>query len=147
MNFRRYNLKLGCLDKGIPKSTGVNVVSVLKNIPRWRTMFLVSFTIVDFVIITQYSLVFRVIFNVLLNKLKGYRFPHSLIPLKWRNRQERKNAVIWVTTNSSYGYQQQFICCSYPYHRVFFPPVDFSILKRTNFEKTCIISVWNVVIR
>ena len=70
--------------------TGVNVVSVT-DIPRWRAMFLVSFTIVDFVIITQHPLVFRVIFNVLLNfKLKWYRFSHILIALKWRNRQEKK---------------------------------------------------------
>ena len=31
-----------------------------------------------------------------------------------------KKAVIRVTANSSYGYQPQFIFCSYPYHRVFF---------------------------
>ena len=48
----------------------VNVVSVtaVTDIPRWRAMFLVSFT---FAVITQYYLVFCVIFNVLLNfKLK-----------------------------------------------------------------------------
>ena len=55
----------------------------------YQTMFLVSFTIVDFVINTQYSLVFRVIFNALLNfKLKCYRFSNSLIALKWRNQHE-----------------------------------------------------------
>ena len=104
-------------------NTGVNVVSVtaVTDISRWRAMFLVSFTIVDSEIITQYSLVFRVIFNVLSDfKLKLYRFSHSLIALKLRNRQEKKNTVIWVTANSSYGYQQQFIFCSYLYHHVFF---------------------------
>ena len=53
--------------------TGVNVVSVtaVTVIPRWLAMFLLSFTMVDFVIIMQYCLVFHVMLNVLLNfKLK-----------------------------------------------------------------------------
>ena len=74
-----------------------STVTPVTDIPIWRVMFLVSFTIVDFVVNTQYSLVFRVIFNVLLNiELKSYRFSHSLIALKWRNRPG-KTAVIRVT--------------------------------------------------
>ena len=82
-------------------SGAVNVVSVtaviLRISPRWQAMFLVSFTIVDFETITQYSLVFHVIFNVLLNfKLKWYRISHSLIALKCRHRHRHETCIISI---------------------------------------------------
>ena len=70
--------------------TGVNVVQLRISQDGGRCFWQVLLLYRRF-FNTQYSLVFRVISNVLLNfKLKWYRFSHSLVALKWRNRQERK---------------------------------------------------------
>ena len=59
---------------------------------------------------------FCVVFNVLLNyKLKWYRFSHdSLIALKWRNRQEKKNTAIRVTAKDKLWLISVTEICSYP---------------------------------
>ena len=91
-----------------------------------------NFTIVDFVTITQYSLVFRVIFNVLLIfKLKWYRFSHSLIALK---SEGEKNTVIRVTAKDILLLISVTGICRYPYHRVFFS-CQFLHFRATNLSE------------
>ena len=88
-------------------NAGVNVVSVTAVSDGYSMIAgeVSSFTIVDFVIITQYSLVFRV------TKFQTEISSHSLIALKWRNQKERKNTTIrqlriylhhWIRVTAKY---------------------------------------------